>query len=129
MDTREDIRELIHSRSQEVETPDQVVHVYRDLFETVWRSTEPVLGSVTTAALMQNAVEAVRASHPFVEELHVTGSRILVGEVRGLAAQMQPSEIRDALDAVIARFLDSVGMLTGDILARRLDEVLRRKSH
>ncbi len=128
MDIRKDIQDLIDAGLKEAETPDQVVRVCRNLFDTIRRGFEPILGSATTMALMENAIAATRVRHPIVELLHATGDRVFPGNVRELAEGTTASEVRSAFECVIRRFLDSIHVLAGNIMTRHLSEILRGES-
>mgnify|MGYP000953545481 CR=1 FL=1 len=107
-------------------TAEELVALFAEALEALWRRAHVTLGEVTLAAIVDRVVVDAGERHPIVTRVTIgaTGPRLddVLEEARGLA----PDELTAAFGQLISEFLTVLGNLTAEILTPALHDTLSR---
>ncbi|NNJ24340.1 hypothetical protein [Alienimonas chondri] len=114
---------IVAERLQQVRQ-DETLAVYKDLLDSIWARLEPTLGGFTVQVLFDRALTRSAKDYPLLSQLSVTPGGVEFEALREvLAGASAPEEVeasRVALRELILQLFDLLGLLTGDIIVRRL---------
>lgn len=113
--------------SNNFETLDhEITGLFKDVTQVMWKRLCPILGLVTTQHLFRQAVTKNLREFPWLRIVEFTEDGPQFLEDDGIGGPADQVELRKALSVVVKTVLDILTVLTGDILTRDLESVVRQ---
>jgi hypothetical protein len=124
----EEIVEKAESESRvAVETRENSVDVYEDLFDTIWGNIIPSLGAITAATIVERAIRRTAAEHEMVGLLVVSQEGINFGQLKRIAGEKDQAALREGFRLLVGNLFDILAKLTGNVLVNELVKVVEEK--
>jgi hypothetical protein len=106
-------------------TPEQLVSVLETAFMALWMRTQRTLGEVTVLAIVDRVLHDVAGHFPLPGALHnEEGIEVRFGASRRRVTRRDARQLRDAIRALLTRFLTVIGDLTAEIMTPALHQAL-----
>lgn len=113
------MEELIEERVSQARK-EGVLDIYEDLLKTIWNRIQPTLGWVTVVAIMERTLLITHKKYPAIQYLKVDDTGPDFSELRAHLHEIEREDLGTALKEVVARMIDILTILTGDILVQKL---------
>lgn len=106
---------------------ENIVDVYQDLFDTIWKNITPTLGAITVATIVERAIRRTAVEHQMIGLLTVNHHGVDFTQFKRAAGDSDQVALREGLNLLVANLFDILAKLTGNVLVDELMKVVEEK--
>ncbi|MGQ3685973.1 MAG: hypothetical protein ACUBOA_13350 [Candidatus Loosdrechtia sp.] len=108
------------------DTPaEQVIEIYTELLNEIWRRVAYLIGGITLQVLMSNAVRRTSLAFPFLTQVSVTTCGVSLEKLREVCCSLPKHETRKALQNLVAELFSLLISMSGDVIVRELAPLVK----
>lgn len=103
----------------------EIVDIFRELLQRLWKRLVGVIGEVPTATIFWGAMWETSRSYPFLTRINVDKEGVSVSSLMDDLNQIERSELRSGMLALVDNTVGLLTDMTGTILLGKVDPLVQ----